>query len=115
MEFILCLVRRAISLVDGFFRNPVANWCSRWRIFLVALTNSCVFFGVLWLIVSERVCACLSERASCDRLAKFIVVELFVNECASVIGALLIGWCSFIVYLVILVVNWCDSLLVLLR
>ena len=104
-----CSARRASSSGAGSFRNPAANWCNRRRISSAASTNRRASSGVPWPMASERVCACSSARASCDKSLKPTVAELPASECASAIGASPIGRCSSIAHSAISVVRRRDS------
>ena len=61
--------RRAVR-AHGAFRKPAANWCSRRRISSAASMNSCGLAGVPCRRRCERISACSSARASCDRSVK---------------------------------------------
>ena len=79
-----CCFAGAASAAPGTRRRkPAANWCSRRRISSAASMNSCASPGVARPIAIERISACSSARASCDRSAKPTVAELPASECAS--------------------------------
>ena len=86
--------RRASRTGGADFRKPAANWCSRRRISSAASTNSCASAASPWPIASERISACSSARARCDRSVKPTVAELPASECASAMALSPTGRCS---------------------